>query len=151
MFSYDYSTSDPSGYLEELETEIAELHRQLETIEPADEEYPYSIGNLLDLTADAERCRMILEDNTLSEILQNGYNYMSGVVDSLSMLRAAAEIEKTYPESAVICQQYTGYEDIESMLREYENVYAEHDYNAYISLQKRRLKTTRFYPIMKRP
>ncbi len=144
MFSYDYSTSDPSGYLEELETEIAELHRQLETIEPADEEYPYSIGNLLDLTADAERCRMILEDNTLSEILQNGYNYMSGVVDSLSMLRAAAEIEKTYPESAVICQQYTGYEDIESMLREYENVYAEHDYNAYISLQKKEIKNNPF-------
>lgn len=97
------------------------------------------------LTADAERCRMILEDNTLSEILQNGYNYHElALWIRFPMLRAAAEIEKTYPESAVICQQYTGYEDIESMLREYENVYAEHDYNAYISLQKKEIKNNPF-------
>ncbi len=137
MFYYDYSVSDPAGRLQELDEEIAKIQQELKGIQTTDSSYESNISYLLDLRMEEERCRMFLEDESLADIFKNGENnYMADVVHKLSLLRAADKTVKEYPEAADICKERTGEQDAGESLRLYEELFATHDFSAYIALQK---------------
>lgn len=138
VFYYDYSVSDPAGRLEELDAEISKIQQELKGMQTADSSYYESnILYLLDLRIEEERCRMLLEDESLADIFKNGENnYMADVVHKLSLLRASEETANEYPEAADICRERTGEQDTGESLRQYEELFASHDFSAYIALQK---------------